>query len=110
MSKELEAFQRLLNTPDYECEPLEEGMNKDDVEIVKKALTPPTADEVCKQLSDELGCGVYFLNNNFYGENTFGAFKDFLIVKYFDFDLDFCFELKVKTALLVCRFYEGLEK
>lgn len=46
-----EALEKLLNTPDYEGEPIVEGLDINDVNIVRQALTPPTAEEVCKLLA-----------------------------------------------------------
>ena len=70
----------------------------DELEYIKKALTPPTADEVCKALSEYLKRNVYYED---------GMFKVHSDVYGEIVDLN---TLPPHLITLIGRFYEGLEK
>jgi hypothetical protein len=80
------------------------------LEIIKKALTPPTEDEVCRALSKELGQEIMYINNGykngFANENIFVVmFRNericFVNREYFDHNYN------PKTLELISRFYES---
>ena len=79
-------------------------------ETIKQALTPPTADEVCKALQEDCKIEkVIYDNGRFYdeddGETLVSQFKMDGIVHL---DLhDFIFN--IETLGKIVRFYEGLE-
>ena len=107
MSKELEAlnymikeYNKLLNKYNLD------GGFGDWYNTVKKALTPPTADEVCKQLSDELGGIVIFNNGEF--EVSYEPYCYQSICIYEDGKLTNMINLPPHLITLIGRFYEGL--
>ncbi len=57
MSKELEALENMKNDVEQAdtC-----YSSVEDYNLLKQSLTPPTEEEVCKALSDELGVPVYY--------------------------------------------------
>lgn len=73
-------------------------------EEIKKYLTPPTADEVCKALSEYLGYNViYGTHYTFVGENEICWFEHGRVV----FNM---YDLPPHLITLIGRFYEGLEQ
>ena len=81
--------------------------NDTEISIIEQAITPPTADEVCKALSEYFGEEVIFLVND----------KEFVIkcnigYKYIVETDDVLYYIKVGLPLylitLIGRFYEGV--
>ena len=88
MSKELEALKNIANEiSNYKLH----GIGNEnwlgiqdvmqDIDILEKALTPPTADEVCKELGEWFGREISFHNNIFYIEECFND-NEVLHIKY----------------------------
>ena len=84
--------------------------------LVRKALTPPTQEEVCKALSEYVyehnligvtEVKIKYENNSFIATDE--EDEETIIVQDFYGELDFCFPLSTKLTKLVCSFYEGLE-
>ena len=97
MSKELEALKYFYTVSQNGNHP---ELVEDAYRILKDHLTPPTADEMCKQLSEAYGSRVYYnnvLDIWYYGE--------------FSVTLDGILDMKRYDLItLIGRFYEGLEK
>ncbi len=79
---------------------------------IKQALTPPTADEVCKKLSEHFANGVFYdkLSEHFY---TITKNKRIVIAYCSDEEsksYTINFEMEAKELVMIGRFYEGLEK
>ena len=78
--------------------------------VIVKALTPPTADEVCEAIQKDCKIEkVLYVNGRFYDEDDGET-----IVSYFDYKRKpniilngYIFTLE--TLIKICRFYEGLE-
>ena len=89
MSKELEALEYL--------KPFrwEDKMAKEAYETIKKSLTPTTSDEVCKALSEHLGCDVT------YGDYGFTMDKDTSIRELAN-------DKRFDLITLIGRFYGGV--
>lgn len=97
MSKEREALELLEGLPTNIHE-------KTALEIVKKALTPPTSDEICQGLHCEYEDGM------FYKEGEWGiqmVTDDFTGKKYLDFD---GLKLTLKQIIRIAQFYQKLEE
>ena len=79
-----------------------------DILVLEKALTPPTADEVCGAIGSEVGDGVIFneKTKEFTGESDIM----FLTETYGDGKWTINFYVSAKTLILIGRFYEGLEE
>ena len=77
--------------------------------IIRKALTPPTADEVCEALQKDCKIEkVIYDNGRFYDEDD-----DETIVRMWEdgtITFDEYLLLNLKTLSLIIRFYEGLGK
>lgn len=117
MTKELEALNGLANfiimhgnNDDYDASAIEwHG-------IIKQALTPPTADEVCKALSEYYHSEVSYSNERhnhmfYFEESRLG------ILRYYDGRVVFIHSDYHKTnnlppyiVVLIGKFYESLEE
>ena len=114
MSKELEALERLFSNLDkymgyydeQDCH-VENG-GELDYDLVKKALTPPTADEVCKALSDYFGFNYYYQDEFFYKSDG-NKYVYLLKVSGFTEIQLYDGHLPPRLVTLIGRFYEGLE-
>lgn len=109
MSKELEALENIVN--EYEQAVFhisyyatDEFTIKNDVDLLRKSLTPPTAEEVCEALSKEYGMEIIYSNNNFLIYNGRS-----MVIKFDSGILFRCDTLEPKTITLIGRFYEGLK-
>ena len=114
MSKELRALEALGNyeiaydeTNDYTWT----LSDTEDFDIIKKALTPPTKEEVCDLLGKRLGLKVIFENKRFYID--YGKTRK-LIIDYFNSNGKHCSvnilmreSLTPKILIAISRFYEG---
>ena len=119
MSKELEALYYLLT----EAITNGDGTNKVDNEHVRvcydmltKAITPPTADEVCKALSEYLSRGVKKdKDNNFYyseQKQYYGECDEIICGYGWEHEhhtIAFEFDLPPHLITLIGRFYQSLE-
>jgi len=115
VSKELEAFDRVWE----DCSKLDlDYVSKhnlmDDLREIKKALTPPTADEVCEVLSKKVKRPVKFDGDNFYyiEQRQYYDECDEIICgwSYSPKELSFETDLPPRLITLIGRFYEGLEE
>lgn len=102
MSKELEALEEVNNLIDYY---VEESTTYDSWQVIIEALTPPTADEVCKALSEFIDREVTYDD----------AKKDFVdecrnSVEHFLFDSYHLKNIPPHLITMIGRFYERLEK
>lgn len=122
MSKELEALERILdgtvsvfNLDDYYI--VSEFVDEEDLDIIKQALTPPTADEVCKALSEwvDENDNITYPNEIYYDENR----KTFYTYNYLDEWtpivengklLYVMIDLPINIHKMVISFYEGETK
>lgn len=104
MSKELEALKLL----EIEYNKLGYTIDIDSVDVIdllRRSLTPPTADEVCKALSEYLDKNVEYFN-------IFGFVCDekVIICLFPNNILSFNDNYPPHIYSIVGRFYEGLEK
>ena len=100
------------NNDDYDASAIEWH------DILKKTLTPPTANEVCEALSEWLNkevpdlfnYKVYYDNGGFHYYNT-EDFEDYL-VEYYEVDgtMTLSVFLPPHLVTLIGRFYEGVGK
>ena len=107
MSKELEALNDLgdrLASVDT-SKSIEEA-HYDVFPIIRQALTPPTAEEVCKELSEYFNDKVIEMETTFYLPN-----KDFnsriIVLMHYDDNLNFKIDLPPRLITLIGRFYEA---
>ena len=88
----------------------------DELEYIKKALTPPTADEVCKALSEYYKWEVSYSNERhnhmfYFEESKLGVLRLLNNGVYFiQSDYHKTNALPPHLITLIGRFYEGLEK
>ena len=86
MNKELEAFKRIWAMFDFKDMQYERS-------LVIKALTPPTADEVCALIEKDIKgkvtyyCGQFYIDNEKVDDILFGVFR-------------------AKTLIAIGKFYE----
>lgn len=87
-------------------------LNHDEIDLIRKALTPPTADEVCKAIEEDTElCAVYIPESpdssklEFRLKNTFS-----LICKVFGKRISMYYMLTPRTLSLIGRFYESEAK
>ena len=101
MSKVLEALRRIeTKLTNY----LGNGMQDERI-ILQKALTPPTADEVCEALNEYLGCDVTFKDNVFWYKTIIYDNEQWVRdISLKDLSNDKRFDL----ITLIGRFYEGI--
>ena len=113
MSKELEAFDRVWE----DCSKLDlDYVSKhnlmDDLREIKKALTPPTADEVCEELERYVPHKVTY-NKERYSFESYSHFGTTFTICQFHENTNISWnntiQLKLKTLSLIIHFYEGLE-
>ena len=109
-NKELEAFYKVLERAEFAY------IGHDDVDMVIKALTPPTEDEVCKALSEYLEREVkiskeksfYYSQISHYGE------VDEIICGYSwedtHYTIGFEIDLPPHIITMIGKFYESLEE
>ena len=126
MSKELEALNQIETH--IEMTAITDGvfktLKRDYLDVIRKALTPPTADEVCKALEEEYGKKFYYSKGEkiFYtwseggktaftggnGQAVGGDVHNMITLGMFKLGE------KVRTnphlITLIGRFYEGLEE
>ena len=110
MSKELEAFDRVWE----DCSKLDlDYVSKhnlmDDLREIKKALTPPTADEVCEALSEYLKEPIKYVRTSFVNERETAEVCGLFGLDNYDL-VDFNTPLPPRLITLIGRFYEGLEE
>ena len=125
MSKELEALRNFISEceNDWKTQPkrLVNGAINSNVskymDSLKSILTPPTAEEVCKALSECLITKVVYKHKTktFYLKQS--TFNVELVSYYYDEDkkdyvmhFEFAEPLPPHLITLIGRFYEGLEK
>ena len=107
MSKELEAFDRVWE----DCSKLDlDYVSKhnlmDDLREIKKALTPPTADEVCKALSDYFGFDYYYQDGYFYKSDGIKYIYPLKVSGFTEIQL-YDGHLPPHLITLIGRFYEA---
>ena len=106
MNKELEALKELTN---YQCITTEYFNTL--VETLEKALTPPTAEEVCDELSKLIG-NAYYENKIFY-ENELKIEEICYLARDMGKNIDIIrfnnYSLPPHIITMIGRFYEGLE-
>ena len=116
MSKALEIFESMATATfcNYDemnwCEfSMKDRFEEKDIDLVRKALSPPSEEEVCNELSEFLqgtninaSVEVTFENNNFMYFHT-------IVVQDIGGHLRFDFPVALPPRLisLICRFYEG---
>jgi len=102
MTKELEALKRIRNGSydDYHSTTFEDIYN-DEFEEIKKALTPPTEEEVCKTLSEFMNEPVWFDENNDIRIST-----QWLVKKINTYGLNFMIVLPPHLITMISRFFE----
>lgn len=110
----LEALEIVLHTSLWDCyndEPHEWTKKETEAyELLKKALTPPTSDEVCEALSEHYRQPISYTNNGY--KNGFHTENQFIIV-YRDGKIIFtnreyfAHDYQPSTATLIGRFYEN---
>ena len=119
MSKELEALYKLsqieFETGDYMNDDgyMMKIVSTEMYDILKKSLTPPTADEVCEALSEFYGKKVIYVADvkKFAYEGVDGWQEICYFGKNFKGDvIRFSFSLPPRLITLIGRFYEGLEE
>ena len=112
MSKELEALREIFNGM-YN----KQGFIKE-FKAIERALTPPTADEVCEALSEALKQNVYYEKNVYHKQSAFLYRKE----EYYN--QPFLVAYKYKSGLIemtknilpphlitmIGKFYESLEE
>ena len=108
MSKELEALEVLQNYVQVN-EPLEnQKPYLKRLDVIRKALTPPTAEEVCEAIQNEYIITIlYDEEKQSFGYYDEGEWEYITLIA--DGYLHTRHELKIKTIILIGRFYEGLE-
>ena len=101
MSKELEALESIFNKP-FTCD--------EEYTLLKQALTPPTAEQVCETLSEYMNVEVYY-KEGYYGDSFLYKDNDKTkwIVSLYKHKVAWVFELKIPPHLItmIGRFYEG---
>lgn len=104
MSKELEALE-IIEDERYALPILRDF--DDAVAIVRKALTPPTSDEVCKALSEYFGERI---GNVFYVEKT-KIFRSEAYVNLGEylFDSEYLDKIPPHLITMIGKFYESLD-
>ena len=117
--KELEALELLNNRADWYCSeaPVDYDecnvKSKEAFETLEKALTPPTSEEVCEELERYLPHKVTYDSERW----AFNSYADFGT----PFNICQCHEntniswnttvkFRLKTILLICRFYQGVKE
>jgi len=108
MSKEMEALKDLIKRNNAIREEGHFHIGTDTINIIKKALTPPTAEEVCEALKSYFG---HHVDKIFY-DNESKSFRDEInpnLVEYL-FDITYLKDIPPSLITLIGRFYEGLEK
>jgi len=113
--KELEALKRLRNGYDdkyYKQFTSSAEKQDEDYNIVLKSLTPPTQEEVCRQLSEHTGREVIYLaeHNMFAIKCSNGNFE--LIKLHSNNEITFSFVYTYTPSLitLIGRFYQGVKE
>jgi hypothetical protein len=80
--------------------------------LIEKALTPPTSEEVCEALGEELNVIIVYKDKEFYYDWEFNGTSGIsLIVGYYENVIKFydhC--LSPQSLSLVARFYEEVEE
>ena len=115
MSKELEALERLyfnLNSLEYCDNHTDEHIidgGKTDYDIIKQALTPPTAEEVCKVLSEYIQEPIIYVRTSFVNERETAEVCGLFGLDNYDL-VDFNTPLPPHLITLIGRFYQGLEE
>ena len=108
--KELEALKRLRNGYDdkyYKQFTSSAEMQDIDYNIVLKALTPPTQEEVCKALSEYLKEEVIY--NERWGFMTKNSMR-VIICKWHNGKIKFNDDYHVHIYELIGRFYQGVKE
>lgn len=116
MSKELEALRKIgsLSTQTYTengiSATLTSQLVKDNCEykIIEKALTPPTAEEVCKALSEYVGKKVFV--DKRYKMTTFIIERENIIATINNGNRLYVSQLPPHLIELVAKFYKGESK
>ena len=86
--------------------------NSGDYLTVKKALTPPTADEVCEAFNKHYNYNVeYEYDKTFKGfKNKQGTMWGYVCSLMEDGTIRFLDDLPPYLVIMIARFYEGLEE
>ena len=106
MSKELEALKYFYTVSQNGNHP---ELVEDAYRILKDHLTPPTADEVCKALSDYFGFYYYYQDGYFYKSDGIKYIYPLKVSGFTEIQL-YDGHLPPHLITLIGRFYEGLEK
>ena len=118
MSKELETF-NIISDKLNGFEHYEQVEINKQLEIILQALTPPTEEEVCKALSEELGVSIYYnqLHRYFYYEvlEIVGRNKKEIIICTFtkrsqnhkNETLEIKYDFTPHIITMISRFYKG---
>ena len=117
MSKELEAFRSLMerlsnNVTLNEWDLCNKDMQTVEDFIEKKALTPPTEEEVCKALSEYFEKTVYFFENRGFFVQRYKekqSYRDYSLSVYSNGKLRIFHPFPPHLVTLIGRFYEGLD-
>ena len=116
MSKELEALKRLYEETkgNHDTSPFS---NRSDFDILHQALTPPTEEEICKELSKidftnygvEYGNAWQFNNKHKYFWTTCWLEGQENRIKLDEIDIDWLYLERPKILTMLGRFYEEVE-
>ena len=80
----------------------------EDINILEKALTPPTEEQVCKALSDYYGYEIIYKGLDFFPKERLSTL--YCVVAMVDGCIDFADPLPPELITMICRFYEGVKK
>jgi len=128
MSKELEALDTIEDgTMDYEYQHNDYSdydvvdrvrvgsPYQNEIDLIRKALTPPTSDEVCKALGEYCKCPITYAHKAFWDNRGY-----YRVMKKYDGRIQFAFDnvailpfiggYPVDLLILIGRFYESEEK
>ncbi len=103
MTKELEALREIYNGM-YN----KQGFVKE-FKAIERALTPPTADDVCKALSEYFGFSFYYQDNFFYRSDGIKYIYPLKVSGFTEIQL-YDGHLPPHLITLIGRFYEGVRK
>ncbi len=111
MSKELEALNELSHRlASVDTSKTIEEAHYDVFPIIRKALTPPTADEVCEELERYVPHKVTY-NKERYSFESYSHFGTTFTICQFHENTNISWnntiQLKLKTLSLIGRFYEA---
>ena len=98
-----------LTTGDFDgmCNDCKKQQNDTEISIVEKALTPPTAEEVCKALSKFVGREVSYTNKQFHYIIKNTQVLIYVTETYNNKTFSLGVYLPPHLITLIGRFYEG---